>query len=342
MHAVGSEKELLASLPSARREALAAFGDPALMVERFVEHGRHVEVQVAADEMGHVVHLFERDCSIQRRHQKVIEEAPAPSIGEGLRDRLLSGAVRLASCVGYTSVGTVEFLVTGDDAYFLEMNTRLQVEHRVSEAITGVDIVRLQLEIAQGRPLDLVQADITCSGHAIEARLYAEDPEAAFLPQAGVPSLVKLSGGALIDAAVSQGRPVTTFYDPMLAKVVVAAPTRASARDSLVRALDECAIFGLKTNLGFCRELAASLMFAEATIDVNTLDSGLFVAAPGHSRLALAVAGWILAGEISPLPLSTSDGWRVAGPPAPLRVYLRDEQASHIVEVEAGERDGTL
>jgi acetyl/propionyl-CoA carboxylase alpha subunit len=167
MHVVGNEKELIAALALARRESLAAFADPALMVERFVEHGRHVEVQVAADEAGHVVHLFERDCSVQRRHQKVIEEAPAPSIGADLRARLLSGAVRLAGFVGYLNLGTVEFLVAGEEAYFLEMNTRLQVEHRVTEAVTGIDLVRLQLEIAQGRPLGFAQADLACTGHAI-------------------------------------------------------------------------------------------------------------------------------------------------------------------------------
>ena len=248
MHVVGEEAELRARLSSARREAGAAFADPVLLVERFVEHGRHVEVQVAADVQGNVVHLFERDCSVQRRHQKVIEEAPAPSIEGALRDRLCSDAVRLATSVGYLNVGTVEFLVAGGEAYFLEMNTRLQVEHRVTEAVTGLDLVRLQLEIAQGRPLGFTQADVTCSGHAIEVRVYAEDPDQGFLPQAGVPSFVRLSEHALVDATIAEGRAVTTFYDPMLAKIVVSGPTRELARERLVNALDESAVFGVKTN----------------------------------------------------------------------------------------------
>jgi 3-methylcrotonyl-CoA carboxylase alpha subunit/acetyl-CoA/propionyl-CoA carboxylase biotin carboxyl carrier protein len=334
MHVVADEKELRRALASARREAEAAFGDAAVMVERFVEHGRHVEVQVVADEAGNFVHLFERDCSVQRRHQKVIEEAPAPGIDEAVRDRLCADAVRLARTVGYLSVGTVEFLVAGGETYFLEMNTRLQVEHRVTEAVTGLDLVGLQLEIAQGLPLRFTQADVACAGHAIEVRVYAEDPEAGFLPQAGTPSFVRFSEHALVDASVSEGRAVTTFYDPLLAKIVVAGPSRRAARDRLIRALDESAVFGLKTNLGFCRRLVASQVFAEAAIDVNTLDRGPVPASRVDGFAALAVAASILVGRGSDSPLGAADGWRLGGPSAPVTLQLCGEEGDHVVVVD--------
>jgi acetyl-CoA/propionyl-CoA carboxylase biotin carboxyl carrier protein len=334
MHVAGDTESLRAALVSARREAQAAFGDPGLLVERFVEHGRHVEVQVAGDETGRVVHLFERDCSVQRRHQKVVEEAPAPTIAGALRDRLCDDAVRLASSVGYLNVGTVEFLVAGEAAYFLEMNTRLQVEHRVTEAVTGVDLVRLQLEIAQGKPIPFVQSDLKCTGHAIEVRVYAEDPEGGFLPQAGTPSFVRFSAGALVDSAVSEGRAVTTHYDPMLAKLVVAAPTRQKARLQLVQVLDDSAIFGLRTNLGFLRRLAASSSFAEAGIDVNTLDRGFPVAPPEDESVALAVAGDIVVGEGHGSPLGANDGWRIGGPAAPVSVRLSRDGTDYVVTVD--------
>jgi len=334
MHLVADETELRSALASARREAEGAFGDGAVMVERFVEHGRHIEVQVAADEAGNVVHLFERDCSVQRRHQKVIEEAPAPSIDRSLRERLLVDAVRLASSVGYINLGTVEFLVADETAYFLEMNTRLQVEHRVTEAVTGLDLVRLQLEVAQGLPLGFTQAEVVCEAHAIEVRVYAEDPEAGFLPQAGTPSFVRLSRHALVDASINEGHAVTTFYDPMLAKIIVAGPSREAARERLVRALDESAIFGLRTNLGFCRRLVASQGFAEGAIDVNTLDRGQLPASQAEATVALAVAGHILAGRGHDSPLGSSDGWRLSGPSAPVMLRFGAEGGEHVVVVD--------
>jgi acetyl/propionyl-CoA carboxylase alpha subunit len=334
MHLAGDEATLRATLVSARREAEAAFGDPRLLVERYVGDGRHVEVQVAGDETGHVVHLFERDCSVQRRHQKVIEEAPAPTVDPALRARLCADAVRLASSVGYLSVGTVEFLVAGGEPYFLEMNTRLQVEHRVTEAVTGVDLVRLQLEIAQGHPIPFAQADLVCTGHAIEARVYAEDPDAGFLPQAGMPSFVRFSDDALVDAGVSVGRAVTTYYDPMLAKLVVSGPTREQARRRLVHALDESAIFGVRTNLGLLRRLAASGAFAEAAIDVSTLDRGFLPAPPEEALVALAVAADILAGDGHDSPLGLNDGWRLGAPAAPAALSLILEGTEHLVVVD--------
>ena len=334
MHVAGDEETLRAALVRARREAQAAFGDGGLFVEHFVEHGRHLEVQVAGDETGRVVHLFERDCSVQRRHQKVVEEAPAPTINGSLRERLCNDAVALASSVGYCNVGTIEFLVAGDAAYFLEMNTRLQVEHRITEAVTGIDLVKLQLEIAQGKPIPFAQSDLKCSGHAIEARVYAEDPQSGFLPQAGMPSLVRFSSSALVDAALDEGRAVTTHYDPMLAKLVVAAPTRAEARQALVRTLDESAIFGLKTNLGFLRGLVASVDFDQARIDVNTLDEGATMASHEDESVALAVGSTLAVGGGGNSPFLANDGWRVSGPAAPVQVRLSRAGIDHVLVVD--------
>src|SRR3954471_11368271 len=197
MRVVRDESELEAAKAAAAREALSAFGDDTLLIEKYVERGRHIEVQVMADAHGNVVHLFERDCSTQRRHQKVLEEAPAPTITPEVRELVTSAAVALAKHVGYENAGTVEFLLDSDtgEAYFLEMNTRLQVEHPVTEAITGLDLVELQLRVADGEPLSITQDDVTVTGHAIEARVYAEDSFGGFLPQAGTTSIVRWPGG---------------------------------------------------------------------------------------------------------------------------------------------------
>jgi acetyl-CoA/propionyl-CoA carboxylase biotin carboxyl carrier protein len=351
MRVVRSAAELDIAVAAARREAMAAFGDDTMIFERYVEHGRHVEVQVLADEHGAVVHLYERDCSPQRRHQKVIEEAPAPTIGD-VRELVCTSAVALAREVGYVSAGTVEFLVAGDDAFFLEMNTRLQVEHPVTEAITGVDLVALQLAIAQGEPLPFAQADVTVRGHAIEARVYAEDPDNGFLPQAGVADLVVWPENARVDAALESGQEVGTHYDPMLGKVIVSAPTREAARRRLVDALDETAILGLTTNAGFLRRLADSPAFAAAEIDTAWLDSH----AAGRLDSALpddvwAVAAWAVATErrADDTPFGRMDGWRLGGPAAPTHVELHASGAEGVAEslavsVSAGTvgRDGRL
>ena len=228
---------------------------------------------------GNVVHLFERDCSTQRRHQKVLEEAPAPTISPEVRKLVTESAVALAAHVGYENAGTVEFLLDADtdEAYFLEMNTRLQVEHPVTELAVqirgeGLDLVQLQLRVAAGEPLPFGQDDVTVSGHAIEARVYAEDPFHDFLPQAGTASIVRWPARARVDAALESGSIVSTAYDPMLGKVIVHGPDRESARRALVAALDDTAILGLTTNIGFLRALAASDEFRDATIDTAWLD----------------------------------------------------------------------
>jgi acetyl-CoA/propionyl-CoA carboxylase, biotin carboxylase, biotin carboxyl carrier protein len=267
MRIVRSHHELAGAVAAARREASAAFGDDTLLFERYVEHGRHIEVQVFGDEQGTVVHLFERDCSVQRRYQKVIEEAPATSVTAAVRELVTSSAVALARSVGYINAGTVEFLVAGEKAHFLEMNTRLQVEHPVTEAVTGIDLVQLQFAVAQGEPLPFTQADVAVRGHAIEARVYAEDPYASFLPQAGLARIVSWPARVRVDAALESGQRVSTYYDPMLGKIVAAGANREAARRCLVAALDETAILGLTTNAGFLRALAASPALCDPALD---------------------------------------------------------------------------
>jgi acetyl-CoA/propionyl-CoA carboxylase, biotin carboxylase, biotin carboxyl carrier protein len=319
------------ALAAARRESRAAFGDDAMLVEKYVEHGRHIEVQVLADAHGNVVHLFERDCSTQRRHQKVIEEAPAPTISAQTRRLVTEAAVALAAQVGYENAGTVEFLLDADtgEAYFLEMNTRLQVEHPVTELAVRVggqplDLVALQLRVAAGEPLPFRQEDVTLDGHAIEARVYAEDAFGGFLPQAGTTSLVRWPAGVRVDHALESGQAVTTAYDPMLGKVVVHGPDRESARRGLVAALDDTAILGLTTNVGFLRVLAAGDAFRDAAIDTAWLDTAV-VEAPDLD-LARVFAAWTevfvlaeMAGWGHPFQ---ADGFRVGADPAPVTVEL--------------------
>ena len=344
MRVVRVAAELGDAVAAARREAAAAFGDDTLLFERYVEHGRHIEVQVVGDEHGHLVHLLERDCSVQRRHQKVLEEAPAAAISDRVRQGVLSSGVALARAVGYVNAGTVEFLVSGDDAYFLEMNTRLQVEHPVTEIITGIDIVDLQFAVAQGEPLPFSQEDVTARGHAIEARVYAEDPYAGFLPQAGTATLVSWPGRARVDAALVSGQRVGTWYDPLLGKIIASGTTREAARRALVNALDETAILGLTTNLGFLREVAASVAFRDSAIDTAWLDAHpeqIRLETPGE---AWCLAAWSIASGASRdghHPFAAGDGWRAGAPPAGVPVELSDgggsgESRLLTVDVAAG------
>ena len=326
MRVVRGPGDLEAALAAARREAMGAFGDDAMLLERYVERGRHIEVQVLADTHGTVLHLFERDCSTQRRHQKVLEEAPAPTLDAATRERVTAAAVDLARSVGYVGVGTVEFLLDDDtgDVAFLEMNTRLQVEHPVTEAICGgVDLVEHQLRVAAGEPLAFGQDDLVVHGHAIEARVYAEDPYAGFLPQAGTADLVRWPTGVRVDHALASGQVVSTAYDPMLGKVVAHGPDRESARRALVAALDDTAVLGLTTNVGFLRDLAASEAFRDATIDTAWLDRTSFDR-PADD-LARVFAAWVRAMLVAeggtPHPFR-ADGWRLAGARAPVRVEL--------------------
>ena len=346
MRIVRDPADFAEALAAARREAKSAFGDDTILVERYVEHGRHVEVQVLADAHGNVVHLFERDCSTQRRHQKVIEEAPAPTISAEVRRVLTESAVALAQEVGYVNAGTVEFLVAGEEVFFLEMNTRLQVEHPVTELAVRVkgeplDLVKLQLAVAAGEPLPFGQGDVTLDGHAIEARVYAEDAFNGFLPQAGVAERVRWSPRARVDAALESGQEVGSSYDPMLGKVIVHGPTREAARRSLVTALDDTAILGLTTNLGFLRGLAASDAFRDCEIDTAYLDTHPDVVRPEGLTESTVLAAWALATQDprqdeTPHPFGVRDGWRITGAAAPIPVELVVDGETAVFHVQPG------
>jgi 3-methylcrotonyl-CoA carboxylase alpha subunit/acetyl-CoA/propionyl-CoA carboxylase biotin carboxyl carrier protein len=343
MRVVSSPDELPAALEAAAREAQAAFADDSLLLERLLERPRHVEVQVLGDEHGTVIHLFERDCSVQRRHQKVVEEAPAPTISSGLRARLGEAAVRLARAVGYTNAGTVEFLVAGEELFFLEINTRLQVEHPVTEAITGLDLVALQLKVAAGEALPFAQEDVRAAGHAIEVRVYAEDPAAGFLPASGIPKRVTWSPRVRVESALEPGVAVGTAYDPMLAKLIAHAPTREGARRTLIDALDRSAIFGLTTNLGFLRGLLDSDEFAAADLDTGWLDRHPGAFASADVRNAAFGAAWarLATAPADPLdPFGSGDAWRLGAPPAPVRVEL--EHAGERIVLAVDRAQGTV
>ena len=283
MRRVDKAAEFDAALASAQREAQAAFGDPRVLIEKYVLSPRHVEIQVFADAHGNVVHLNERDCSLQRRHQKVIEEAPAPGMTPDMRAAMGAAAVEAARAVGYVGAGTVEFIADGreglrpDRFYFMEMNTRLQVEHPVTEAITGLDLVELQLRVASGEPLPFRQDEVPLLGHAVEARLYAEDPERGFLPSTGRLFALSLPEGEnlRIDTGVEAGDAVTPFYDPMIAKIIAHGETREAALDTLADALARTVVAGPRTNAGFLERLARAPGFREGPFDTGFIDANL-------------------------------------------------------------------
>jgi len=296
MRLVTAAAGLQAALEAARSEARNAFGSDELILEKAILRPRHVEIQVFADAHGTVLHLGERDCSVQRRHQKVVEEAPCPVVTEGLRAAMGAAAVEAARSIGYLGAGTVEFLLDADGAfYFLEMNTRLQVEHPVTEMITGLDLVALQIRTASGLPLDMTQADVTLSGHAIEARLYAEDPAQGFLPATGRIDLWQPAAGEglRVDAGIESGSEISPWYDPMMAKVIAWGETREIARQRLVRALRGTTLFGPASNRGFLIQVLERDSFArgEATtafIADEFGEDGLAAPLPGPREAAIA------------------------------------------------------
>ncbi|WP_408897252.1 biotin carboxylase N-terminal domain-containing protein [Nocardioides sp. R1-1] len=326
MRVVRSPEELDAAVAAARREAAGAFGDDTMLVEKYVERGRHIEVQVLGDSHGNVVHLGTRECSVQRRHQKVLEEAPAPALDEGLRERIHSSAVALSASVGYENAGTIEYLLdtsTGE-FYFLEMNTRLQVEHPVTEIHAGVDLVACQIAVAAGDPLPFDQAGVRFGRHAIEARIYAEDAFGGFLPQAGTATAVVWPAQARVDHALESGQVVSTSYDPMLGKVIVSGRDRESARRALVAALDDTAILGLTTNTGFLRVLAAGEEFAvPGGIDTAWLDRHDVPPPDPAPARAIAARLWLDAHATASGPFA-ADGFRMGGPAAPVVVEFED------------------
>lgn len=279
MKTVREPGALPAAIAQARREAVTAFGDGTLYVERLIERPRHVEIQVLADHAGHVVHLFERECSIQRRHQKIIEESPSTALTPALRRRMGDAAVTVARAAGYRNAGTVEFLLEGADNdarfYFLEMNTRLQVEHPVTEQTTGIDLVRAQIAVAAGEPLPWTQEQIVQRGHAIEARVYAEDPARDDLPQAGPLLLYRepVMPGVRVDAGVVEGGEVSIHYDPLIAKVIAAGETREAARRRLLAALHSYPILGIRTNIPFLIALLEHPRVINGNLDTRLVDS---------------------------------------------------------------------
>ena len=273
MRLVANETELQSAFDTARSEAAAAFGDSSVYLEKAVERPRHVEIQVFADRHGNFVHLGERECSIQRRHQKVIEECPSPIDDADLRARMGEAALKIARAAAYVGAGTVEFLVSDvtRDFYFLEMNTRLQVEHPVTELVTGIDLVREQIAVAAGARLSFTQEDVRFNGHAIECRVYAEDPENNFLPSPGRITHLRVPQGPGVrdDGGVYAGAEVSIYYDPMISKLAVWGRTRAEAVDRLRRALDEYAVGGISTTLPFFREIVRDAEFVEGRLDTG-------------------------------------------------------------------------
>ncbi len=336
MRTVRDAARLPAELAAARREATAAFGDVRLILERLVEGARHVEIQVLFDAHGQGVHLGERDCSTQRRHQKVLEEAPSPAIDAAARAALGAQAVMLAAAVGYAGAGTCEFLVDAHGAVtFLEMNTRLQVEHPVTELVTGRDLVADQLRIAAGELLGVMQEDITLAGHAIEVRLYAEDAEDGFLPATGRIERLRwpTGDGIRVDAGIDEGDEVTGRFDPMLAKVVARGDDRADALDRLTRALDATVVLGLTTNLRFLRWLVREPALRHGQIRTDTLEH-IWPPDDWAERTAIPDQAWTTAAALLADADTTgpwTGGWRLNGPPS-----IRLEAAGAVKNVRLG------
>jgi 3-methylcrotonyl-CoA carboxylase alpha subunit len=321
MKVVENPGDFADQLASARREAKAAFGDDTVLVERYLTRPRHIEVQVFADMHGNAVHLFERDCSVQRRHQKVIEEAPAPGLTPARRQAMGTAALAAARAVGYVGAGTVEFIAEGDEFYFMEMNTRLQVEHPVTEAITGQDLVAWQISVARGEALPLTQAQLAMKGHAIEARLYAEDPDKGFLPQTGRLTHLRFPDSVRVDQGVAAGDEVTHHYDPMIAKLIAHGPDRGSAIDRLAAALRATEIAGTTTNRRLLGRILGHHAFAAGDIDTGFIErhhDTLFAPAAVEPTRAFALAALALraceAKETWRDPADRFSPWALAGP----------------------------
>ncbi len=317
MRTVRSDGDARDAIGAARREAVAAFGDGTLYVERLIERPRHVEIQVFADAHGNVVHLFERECSVQRRHQKIIEESPSPALAASTRARMGDAAIAAARASGYRNAGTIEFLVEGDGEsarfYFLEMNTRLQVEHPVTEAVTGVDLVRAQLLVAAGERLPWTQSDLTQRGHAIECRIYAEDPASGFLPQAGPLLLYRepTGPGIRIDAGVVEGSRVGVNYDPLLAKLIAYGETRDTARLRAISALRDYPILGIRTNVPFLARLLAHADFTGGRAHTGFVEERL------AELVASEVPAEALVAAVVTIPTEPSTSPRTAASPDP-------------------------
>ncbi|HTO93319.1 MAG TPA: acetyl-CoA carboxylase biotin carboxylase subunit [Bacteroidota bacterium] len=321
MRIVREARELEGALRAAASEARSAFGDERLFLERYIEEPRHVEMQIVADAHGNAVHLGERECSIQRRHQKVIEESPSVVVDEAMRGRMGETALSVARACGYVNAGTVEFLVDRDrNFYFLEMNTRLQVEHPVTELRTGLDLVALQIRIAGGERLPLAQEEVRFNGHAIECRICAEDPENNFLPSTGRIIHLRTPAGPGIrdDRGINEGGEISVFYDPMIAKLIAWDPSRESARLRLIRALREYEVLGVKTNIPLCLFVLSHALFRSGDISTHFIEThwkpdGIHPGGDGEAEAAAAVCALIAAGRATGgggLPERRGGGWR--------------------------------
>lgn len=352
MRRVDKHAEFEAALEGAQREARSSFGDARVLIEKYVAAPRHIEMQVFADGHGNAIHLNERDCSLQRRHQKVIEEAPAPGMPPEVRAAMGAAAVKAAKAVGYVGAGTVEFIADSakglrpDGYWFMEMNTRLQVEHPVTEAVTGLDLVEWQLRAASGEKLPLTQEQVPLNGHAVEARIYAEDPERGFLPSTGTLVALQFPEGVRVDTGVEQGSAITPYYDPMIAKMIVHAPTRAVALDHLALALDRTIAAGPRTNLGFLADLCRAGEFRKGAFDTGFIDRNLAtLTVSDHSAAAAFGAARLLArdtariaGNLDPVsdilvsPWDATDGFQLSGPRTlQIPLLVDGEQASATV-----------
>ncbi|WP_328449328.1 acetyl/propionyl/methylcrotonyl-CoA carboxylase subunit alpha [Amycolatopsis sp. NBC_00438] len=344
MRLVHAPEELADAIESARREAKSSFGDDTLLLERFVTTPRHIEIQVMADTFGHVIHLGERECSLQRRHQKIIEEAPSVLLDETTRDKMGTAAAEAARSVGYVGAGTVEFIMSAhnpDEFFFMEMNTRLQVEHPVTELVTGLDLVEWQVRVAAGEHLSVKQSDVVLNGHAVEARVYAEDPARGFIPTGGtVLAVHEPSGdGVRVDSWLAPGAVIGSNYDPMLAKVIAWGPDRAAALHRLDRALADTAVLGVGTNTAFLRGLLADTDVREGRLDTELVDRRLstlvssdvpaefFAAAALDRLLELQPSGSIVD------PWDVPDGWRM-GAAGGVVFRLKSGRTSAVVRVE--------
>jgi propionyl-CoA carboxylase alpha chain/3-methylcrotonyl-CoA carboxylase alpha subunit len=346
MRRVDKAEDFAAALAGARREAAAAFGDDRVLLETYVTRPRHIEVQVFGDQSGDVVHLFERDCSLQRRHQKVIEEAPAPGMDAATRAAVTEAAVRAAKAVDYVGAGTVEFIadasegLKADRIWFMEMNTRLQVEHPVTEAVTGQDLVEWQLRVAAGEPLPLRQDQITLSGAAIEARLYAENPARKFLPSTGPLRRLRLPPDVRVDAGVEEGGAVTHYYDPMIAKLIAHAPTRAEAARNLAAAVESVEVWPVKTNAGFLARCLREPDFLAGEVDTGFIEARLEALTPqpvaDEVVLRRAAASLVDRHPAAPLgfrlnaPASTVVRLQAAGEPVSVALTASDLEASPV------------
>lgn len=337
MQIVRAAGELPEALATARRVAQASFGDDTLLLERLIEKPRHIEVQVLADSHGNIVHLGERECTLQRRHQKVIEEAPSPIIDAETRARLGAAACAAAASVAYRGAGTVEFLVSDanpSEFFFIEMNTRLQVEHPVTELVTGTDLVEQQLRIAAGEPLPFMQSDIVLTGHAIEARVYAEAPERGFLPSTGDVLLWEPASGVRVDSGIETGSVVSANYDPMIAKVIAYGDDRAAALAALDAGLAETILFGVESNIGFLRTLIADPAVQAADMDTGLIDRvPPYVATEPSEAVLAAAAALVSDGERSYASnlWSTGSGWRMGADAAVTEVAFQTAAGDVVV-----------